>query len=240
VLVRARAALRREYRRAGGRLLGCGAFLGLERSVRGQSPHPEAVAHVAGCRSCAQVLGEIERMAGLLRGAPLPPAPPPRTPWSVLHDTATRIGELLAPVAPMASDLSHLAVAAAAGLALVTPMATADPAGRPVLQPTLRPGVQQVVPGPAHAPEGFPTSPGSFPSPAPAPRPSWYQGPTYFPQPTWGPSQDGPTPTPGFTPPPLAVLSPQPHGSESPPPTWNPWPSPSSGRYDPEQQPSPG
>lgn len=234
VLVRARAALRREYRRAGGRLLGCGAFLGLERSIRGQNPHPEAVAHVARCGSCAQVLGEIERMAGLLRGAPLPPAPPPRTPWNVLHDTATRIGELLAPMSPLTSDLTHVAAAAAvATLALVVPMATADHAGRPALPPTLRPGVQQVVPFAAEGTEGLPTSPGSLPLPALAPRPSWQQWPTYFPQPAWGSGQDGSSPAPWFTPQPFPALSPQPHSSESPPPTWDPWPSPSASEFGP-------
>ncbi|MDP3711754.1 MAG: sigma-70 family RNA polymerase sigma factor [Mycobacteriales bacterium] len=237
VLVRARAALRREYRRAGGRLLGCGAFLGLERSVRGRNPHPEAVAHVARCRNCAQVLGEIERMAGLLRGAPLPPAPPTRTPWSVLHGGATRMGELLAPVAPMVSDLAHLTVAAGAALAIVSPLATTAPAGRPDLQPTVQSGVEQVVPGPARSPGSSASSTQVLPSPPP--RPSWYQSPTSFPQPPWGPAQEGPTPTPWFTPAPLTVLSPQPHASERPPPTWNPTPSRSPNRYVPQQPTSP-
>lgn len=226
LLVRARAALRREYRRAGGRLLGCGAFLGLERSVRGENPHPEAVAHVARCRSCAEVVNEIELTAGLLRGVPQPPAPLPSKPWSMLHDT--RIGDWLAPVVPLASDLSHLAVAASLGLAVLAPMGTAEPASRPAARPTVGPGMQRPVPAPLPAPDSTFFSAELFPSPAPAASPAharWRnQDPSQLPQPSWPPMQNAaPTPTAWSTTPPLAVPSSQPDSPHTPAPTWNPW-----------------
>jgi RNA polymerase sigma-70 factor (ECF subfamily) len=232
LLVRARAALRREYRRAGGRLLGCGAFLFLERSVRGSNPRPEAVAHVAHCRTCASMLGEIERMASLLRGVPLPSVPPvlPRTPWAVLADAASRLGERLAPLAPLSSDLSHLAVAAGAALAIVAPIATsAPPPVRPLpaTQQPARPDLPAAVN--RHTDTG-PSATQLFTPATPAAQPSWPAGPAASPRPRWKPAAGWPTPQPWY--------SPQPQPSDSPAP-WQPldwptaspqaWPGPSPG-----------
>ena len=239
LLVRARGALRREYRRAGGSLLGCGAFLSLERSVRGESLLPEAVSHVTRCRSCAQVLNEIERIAALLRGAPLPPLPPPRTPWSLLHDGATRLGELFTPLAPVAPELSHLAVVAVAALTIVTPAATAGPATHPQVPPTTSHGVPQVAPLPSLSVSSLAAGTEPLPSPAAAPRPSWFQRSTSFPRPPWTPQQYNGTPSPWYSPAPLTALSPQPRRSDGPPPTWNPWPSPSPRDYQPQGEPTP-
>lgn len=67
LLFRARMALRRNYQRAGGQLLGCGLFgLGFMRFVDGV-PSGELSAHVSRCRACQQAAARLHETAGLLR-----------------------------------------------------------------------------------------------------------------------------------------------------------------------------
>lgn len=230
LLVRARGALRREYRRAGGRLLGCGAFLFLERSVRGSEPRPEAVAHVAGCPACAHVLGDIERMAGLLRGVlthlPALPALPARSTFGAL---AGRLTDRWAPFAPLTATWSHLAVAAVTVLLGVAPLAHAPtpPPQRPALGaapaasrlPALSPVAGPAPPSPVVAP--VPT--GASPLPA-TPLPPGRTGDlAWLPGTGWGPSrQPRPTARPQASPAPTDWW--HPGGWPAP----RPWPSPTA------------
>ncbi len=75
LLFRARAALRREYQRAGGQLLGCGAFgLSLLASFDGERVHDAGrlAAHVGRCQRCQHAVDRMSQLSDLLRGLPVP------------------------------------------------------------------------------------------------------------------------------------------------------------------------
>jgi RNA polymerase sigma-70 factor (ECF subfamily) len=71
LLFRARASLRREYRRAGGELLGCGAFgLTLLSAVDGEqvADAGKLAAHLGRCSSCQSATERATQLGDLLRG----------------------------------------------------------------------------------------------------------------------------------------------------------------------------
>jgi RNA polymerase sigma factor (sigma-70 family) len=69
LIFRARAALRREYERAGGRHFGCGVLgLGLFGLAAGDR-RLQAAAHVAGCEHCRQAVDGLRTAANLVRAA---------------------------------------------------------------------------------------------------------------------------------------------------------------------------
>jgi RNA polymerase sigma-70 factor (ECF subfamily) len=133
LLFRARGALRREYQRAGGRLLGCGAFVfALDRLTRGGEGGPDVTTHLASCGRCQEAVTAADRLTGLLRGVPIPDLS-----VTALHsvaDAASRWWHRLSSVLSVA-DPSQVAAALTAGAVAVAPLAV--PASAPA--PTHRP-----------------------------------------------------------------------------------------------------
>jgi hypothetical protein len=235
LLFRARAALKREYQRAGGRLLGCGLFLfGLDRHARGSGTSAETAAHIAGCTACAQSLDEINKIGLLLRGAagsahPVVASKQPRLlPW--LHHALPRLHEhangLAAPLTTLAAPLANGLVAASIVFA---PAAHEMPTAAPPANHGLTTSVG-IRPAPAH-PKQPPPSIVVAPTPpvrsTPSPSSSddgWWRWPSPRPTRHWQP-QGGSQSNPW-------LLSPW-FGATPPPSSPEPTPTPSSWWYQP-------
>jgi len=203
LLFRARAALRREYQRAGGRMLGCGAFLfGLDRLARGHTAVPEAVAHISTCTACSRAVRDMEQIAELLRVGTTTP-PPPRTPVSEWVTRAVEhLAQHVAHVGGLVDPVTSVVMAAAITLA---PTAVARPVTHepPTTHPVRSTGTHPTLPV-AAVPLARPTS-ALVPTPAsPSPTPRMWRWPTGgeptsspHPRPSWGPLLPWPSPSPG-------------------------------------------
>lgn len=205
LLFRARASLRAHYRKAGGRLLGCGAFLlGLDRLARGSEADTHTVAHVATCPPCTAALHQIEAVGQVLRG--LTPPPPPRT--GLIAQTLDRLSQHATLVMNTLTTYGgQVGTAVTAAAVAISPVA-APPATSPVRPVVARPNVT-APPVPSHTPRTAPVAGPAMPSPvavtaspshthwwqdpwSPKPAPTWSPKPA----PTWQPPLFGPYPTP--------------------------------------------
>lgn len=216
LLYRARAALRREYQRAGGRLLGCG-FLGIGLLRLADNETSMGAHHLASCAECQDAATSLAAVGDLLRGT-IAGAPVATTP-GLLSATSQRLGALAANAGELPSQLlqgTHVAVgatfAAAAFMGAVIGLG-ASLSGSP-LEPARDAGSETTV----ETPE------------APAPSTRTWQSP-FLGEGNLGPRPDDGSPDP-------ARWSPQGWPPPSwPTPAWSPSPPPEDGRPPQEQEP---
>jgi RNA polymerase sigma-70 factor (ECF subfamily) len=175
LLFRARAALRREYERAGGTRFGCGVLgLGLFRFAGGDRRHSAALAHVPGCDTCGRAVESLRGLAPATAPTGPPPgsrATPPR-PRRVLPDLPSAADVVQGPPSlwtslsggePLLAKVLAVAAAVAAASLPAAVVLSRPPADRPA-----RPAVQAL----AAAPSGLPPAPASTTSAAVEARPA--------------------------------------------------------------------
>jgi RNA polymerase sigma factor (sigma-70 family) len=243
LLFRARGALRREYQRAGGELLGCGAFgLALLSLADGEPVrHGQQLAgHVASCSACRSAVDRLAELSDLMRlGARAMEAPVHAPVGGFFQRCWTTLAQFCNTHAPGLSDVAHAsALAGAVPLscvaALVAPASpvTAAPSSVHVARQVAS---SQVVPvatlglRPPVAPSAQPSTAGASPSPSPVPERtrlgSWpTPSPTSWSWP-WGPEGQA-----GFGPRPASRESgsPEPRDQDGWNGGWQPQSSPSA------------
>lgn len=126
LLFRARAALRRNYVRAGGQLLGCGLFgIGIMRAVDGPAS-ADLAAHLTACGNCSSAVDRLGATTELLRSG-THPAPA----LTLIERARDWLSSLLSgPAAtfagPAIAAAPTLGVAVAAALVAIAPVQAAD------------------------------------------------------------------------------------------------------------------
>lgn len=141
LLFRARAALRRNYRRAGGELLGCGLFgLSFMRLLE-MGRTPEVDDHLAACGDCSRAAARLIETTDLLR---VGTAKPIETAEMALSPLRAKLGEFLPTMGSLSSTpqmgdvlsgmggaVAAVVVAAAAVTGGAMAMSSSDSADRP-------------------------------------------------------------------------------------------------------------
>ncbi|MCW2501648.1 MAG: polymerase sigma factor [Frankiales bacterium] len=218
LLFRARAALRREYQRAGGRVLGCGAFVfALDRLSRGGEGGQDVATHVASCGACQEAVAAADRVGSLLRGVPLPDL---SLSWlQSAVDAVSRAWHRWASVASLA-DPNQVAAALVAGAVAVAPLSVPGFYDGPVGREAPR-VVASAAPAPRQTPARLVRLPAAVPAAAP---------------------RSAPRALPSTPPPSVAAAVPTASPSPSEREKWSSWwrsPSPSHGHDDDDPEPPP-
>lgn len=233
LLFRARAALRRNYRRAGGKLLGCGLFgTGLMRAVDG-GERPEVAPHLTACSTCSAAVDRLGAAATLLRSGkgavPSTPALVERArDWlvSALSGPATALAGPATAAAPAVGAAIAAAVVAIAPLQdasqpqwPVRAVASPDPGeGSPNLTLAPTPGPPSTAPVPQWEAPAAPTAQPWFePEHAPFAAPSSWMTPRQewrSPPPTWVSPAPPTAPVDGNWDQPWATERPDSHGPD--------------------------
>jgi RNA polymerase sigma factor (sigma-70 family) len=243
LLFRARGALRREYQRAGGELLGCGAFgLALLSLADGEPVRHghQLASHLATCGTCRSAVDRLSELSDLLRlGVRAMDAPLQPPLGGFFQRCWTTLTQFFNTHAPALADVAHTTVVAGAvplsfvaslvvPSASVTAAAPAPPAGQQAASvrttvPITTLPKQAIV---RSSQQPVPLTPLASPTPT-SQRGHWGPWPTPSPTP-WSWPWD-PEAQPGFGPSPGASwsASPHPHETDRWTGSWRPQASPS-------------
>ena len=132
LLFRARGALRREYQRAGGELLGCGAFgLALLSLADGEPVrHGHQLAgHLASCGACSSAVDRVAELSDVMRLGARAVDGPLHAPIGGLFQRGwTALTQFCNTHAPVLTDVAHTSiVAGAVPLSIVAALVTPSP-----------------------------------------------------------------------------------------------------------------